>query len=90
MDVVKSVTHSSQCRCDIVLSVTKNRMTKRKNVGDAIHYGDYASMSDGMLIAILNTLEEELERGQTKEFIHKLCELREVERELTLREEDPR
>ena len=51
-----------------------------------MNYGDYSNKSDDFLIKKRERLMDYLEKDKTQEFIDKLHELQEVERELTLRE----
>lgn len=51
-----------------------------------IKYGDYRKIKDEQLVAKREELMDYLEKGKNDEFIDKLHQLQEVERELTLRE----
>jgi hypothetical protein len=53
----------------------------------AIHYGDFANKDDDELIKMRENLLDYLEKDKREEYIEKLHELLEVEREITLREE---
>lgn len=50
-------------------------------------YGYYSNKSDDVLIEKRENLMDYLEKDKRQEFINKLHELMEVERELTLRED---
>lgn len=54
---------------------------------EPIHYGDYGNLDDDTLCELREELMDYLEKGRSQLFIHKLHELMEVERELTLRED---
>lgn len=63
-------------------------MNKKKTVKKLkpLHYGDFGDLEDDTLIAMREELMDFIERGKTQFFIRKFHELLEVERELTLRE----
>lgn len=50
-------------------------------------YGDFGGLEDEELVRKREDLMDYLEKGMRPEFIEKLHELQEVERELTLRED---
>lgn len=52
-----------------------------------VHYGDLGAKEDDDLVTMREELMDYLEKGMNKTFIHKLHLLQEVERELTLRED---
>lgn len=52
-----------------------------------IHYGDFDNKEDDELVELREELMDYLEKDKSEEFINKLHELQEVERELTLRED---
>lgn len=54
---------------------------------EPIKYGDYGSKSDSALNRMREDLMDYIEKGKSQVFIRKFHELMEVERELTLRED---
>lgn len=56
------------------------------DVEKGIKYGDFGAMEDDELNTKREELMDYLEKDKSEEFIEKLHELQEVERELTLRE----
>ena len=53
----------------------------------SLHYVDYGEKEDEELVELREQLMDYLETGASEEFCHKLYELLEVEREMTLRED---
>lgn len=67
--------------------MAKKTTKKKAKKLEPVHYGDYGNLDDDTLCQLREELMDFIEKGRSQLFIHKFHELMEVERELTLRED---